>query len=152
MERNLCNKCGMCCKEIPTDFSKRIIYRDGIQPLSSEFEKLLIPVEEKGYITICRCKFLENNLCTNPDKPQICSDFPYSPLAFLPENCGYTGEVFLKKEKLKQQIRKLKEEIMHYSALIDTVKDKNEQRQYQRIIDAHETFIKKYKVYGSGDW
>lgn len=142
----------MCCKEIPVDFTRRIIYRDGIQPLSTEFEKILIPVEEKGNVMICKCKFLENNLCTNPDKPQICVDFPYSPLAFLPEDCGYIGEVFLKKEKLKQQVRKLKEEIIHYNALIKTTKDKTEQRQYQRIIDSHEAFIDKYKAYGSADW
>lgn len=142
----------MCCKEIPVDFTRKIIYRDGIQPLTTAFEELLIPAEEKGYVTICKCKFLEDNTCTNPEKPQICSDFPYSPLAFLPEDCGYTGEVFLKKEKLKQQVRKLKEEIIHYNALIEVTKDKTEQRQYQRIIDSHEAFIDKYKVYGSKDW
>ena len=47
MENNYCNKCGECCKKIAVDFSKNIIYRDGIQTLDDnlKFSKAkVIPV------------------------------------------------------------------------------------------------------------
>ena len=45
MENNYCFKCGACCNKIAVDFSKRIIYRDGIQTLTKEFEAMLIPTD-----------------------------------------------------------------------------------------------------------
>ena len=88
MENNYCFKCEACCNKIAVDFSKRIIYRDGIQTLTKEFEAMLIPVEKREDITFCSCKFLKNKLCINPDKPQECTNYPSSPFAFLPEGCG----------------------------------------------------------------
>lgn len=82
MENNYCFKCGACCNKIAVDFSKRIIYRDGIQTLTKEFEAMLIPVEKREDITFCSCKFLKNKLCINPDKPQECTNYPSSPFAF----------------------------------------------------------------------
>ena len=146
MNKLFCNKCGECCKNIVIDFEKKILYRDGIEPLTQEFEKMLIPFDKKDNVTLCKCKFLENNLCTNSAKPTQCIIFPSSPFAFLPENCGYEGDVFIKLEKEKQKIRKLKEEIIYYNTMLE--KDKS----VQRIIDRHQAFIDKYKMYGSHDW
>lgn len=152
MERDFCNKCGACCNNIPVDFGRKIMYRDGIQPLGDKFEEFLQPVSTKENITFCTCKYLKDNLCVNPEKPEICKVFPYSPLAFLPEGCGFEGEIFLKKEHLMQKIRRLKEEILDYNVQIETTRDKSEQRQLQRIVQAHQAFIDKYKAYGSADW
>lgn len=152
MERELCNKCGECCRRIPVDFGRNIMYRDGIQPLGKVFPSYLNPIEKRDNITFCTCKYLENNLCSNPDKPEICKVFPYSPLAFLPDGCGFEGEIFLKKEHLMQKIRKLKEEILDYKIRAATTGDRAEQRQLQRLIQTHQAFIDKYKSYGSSDW
>lgn len=152
MERELCNKCGQCCKRIPVDFGRKIMYRDGIQPLGDIFEEYLQPIETRDNITFCACKYLADDLCTNPDKPEICKVFPYSPLAFLPDGCGFEGEIFLKKENLLQKIRKLKEEILDYKVQADVTRDKSEKRQLQRLIQSHQAFINKYKAYGSLDW
>ncbi len=146
MEKDYCKKCGACCKNIAVDFEKKVIFRDGIQPLTKDFADILVKKETRGNVTICSCKFLENNLCNNPNKPQECINYPSSPFAFLPNDCGYEGDIFIKHEHIKQKIRKLKEEILHYETLL--AHDKS----VQKIIDRHNAFIAKYKMYGSEDW
>lgn len=146
MERNYCNQCGACCKNIAVDFDKKILFRDGVQTLSDEFVNMLIKLENKGSTTICKCKFLQGNLCANPNKPKECQDFPSSPFAFLPEDCGYEGEIFIKLENVKQKIRNLKEEIIYYNAILESDKS------VKRIIERHQAFIDKYKMYGSENW
>ena len=146
MEKDYCNKCGKCCDNIAVDFSRRVMYRDGIQTLDEKFERMLAVIGKRENITFCRCKYLEDNLCTNSEKPEICSDFPKSPFAFLPEGCGYEGFVFMENERVKQQVRKLKEEILDYSIRV------KQEPELQRIIDKHQAFINKYKPYGSENW
>ena len=60
MENNYCFKCGACCNKIAVDFSKRIIYRDGIQTLTKEFEAMFA---QAGY----RVKTLRDY----PDLPDV---------------------------------------------------------------------------------
>ena len=147
MNNNYCNKCGKCCKEILVDFSQRIIYRDGVQHLSKEFEEIIIPYDKKENVSICYCKFLDkNNNCTHPKKPEECSKYPSSAFAFIPEECGYYGEIFSKLEHEKQKIRKLKEEIIEYESKLQ------EDKSLIKIINRHKAYIEKYKIYGSYNW
>lgn len=152
MEKDYCQKCGECCRLIKVDFGKKVLYRDGVQNLSDEFSSMLEPIDTKGDITNCYCKFIKGNLCTNPKKPQECIDYPSSAFAILPENCGYRGVIFLKLENIKRQVRKLKEEIIHYEALISSTNNKFEQNQLIKIIKSHNDKINKYSIYGSKDW
>ena len=145
MKQDYCNKCGACCKNIPVDFSHNVIFRDGIQELTSEFKTMLIPISKTNNITFCSCKYLVNNLCTHSKKPEECKIYPSSPFAFLPEECGYRGDIFIKLESIKQKIRKLKEEIIHYETLDKT-------QELQKLINHHKNIINKYKQYGSEDW
>ena len=146
MEKDYCNKCGKCCKNIAVDFEKKILFRDGVQTLTKEFADMMIKDENKGSTTLCSCRYLQDTLCTNPNKLVECQNFPSSPFAFLPENCGFEGDIFIKLEKLKQKVRKLKEEIIYYNTILP------EDKSVQRIIDRHQSFIDKYKMYGSEDW
>ena len=152
MEDEFCKKCGKCCSNIPIDMNQRIMYRDGMQSISEQFFGMLSKVSQRGEITFFKCKYLINNKCTNINKPEECSGFPSSPFAYLPPDCGYEGKIFLELEKLKQKIRKTKEEIMHYKVLITVTKDKTSQNSYQKIIKKLSSFIKKYEKYGSEDW
>ena len=152
METDFCNKCGICCKNIPVDFSKKILYWDGIKPLREEFANLINPVSQNDNISICTCKYLKNNLCTNPNKPEECIVYPSSPFVKLPENCGYEGKIFIEREKVTQKIRKLKEEILHYQVLADITPNKFERNQLQKIISSHQKWIDKYAPFGSADW
>ena len=113
---------------------------------------MLIEINRDEQFSYCICKYLQNNLCTNKNKPEICSSYPSSPFAFIPENCGYLGFVFTNNEKIKQNIRKLKEEIIHYTALLCTVTNKQEQSRLQKLVESHQKFIDKYKIYGSDNW
>lgn len=158
---NFCNKCGLCCKLIPA-YNGNII-RDGIQPV----EDFFIPLDIDTAITINEdyvkkvqnlipnaefytCKYLKNNCCAHPNMPEACKIFPNSAIAIINDDCGYFGEIFIKHETLKQKIRKLKEEIIHYEALIAT--NPKEKNSYQKIINSHQHFIKKYQVFGSSNW
>lgn len=146
MDKNYCNICGECCRKIAVDFTNNVIFRDGIQILPQDMKKWLIEVDKKDNITYCTCKFLQGNFCTNSNKPDICKNFPSSPFAFLPDNCGYYGVIFSKHEKFMQKIRKLKEEILHYETLMISC-SKNDAKQYAKIINQHNKFIDKYKKY-----
>jgi len=152
MEKDFCKKCGKCCKQIYVDFDKKLLYFDGILPLKTDFAEMLIPIDEKDGITICKCKFLSNNLCTNKQKPKICLEFPSSPFAFIPDSCGFYGEIFIKKEAEKQKIRKLKEEIVHYESLLKITTNKRECQQYEKILKVLNSKVEKYSAYGSRDW
>lgn len=158
---NFCNNCGICCKIIPA-FNGNII-RDGFQPVEDFFMPLerstAISINE-GYVKKVQnifpevefytCSYLLNNLCTNPNIPNNCKNFPNSALAIIPDECGFCGEIFIKNETLKQKIRKLKEEIIHYEAQIaSSPKEKN---YYQKIINSHKNYIKKYEHFGAQDW
>ena len=151
MKNNYCNHCGKCCSSIAVDFTQGIMFRDGIQKIDTDFFSLLEPFSKKDNIMFCKCKFLKNNLCTNDKKPEICINYPSSPFAFLPDNCGFYGEIFQKKEEIMQKIRKLKEEILHYETLLPLA-SKEEKREYTVIIEKHKKFISKYKPYGSENW
>ena len=152
MDKDLCIKCGECCRKIPVDFGKKLMYRDGIQPLTEEFSEMLTPVVKNGDITYCICKYLNGNLCSNKNKPEICIKYPSSPFANLPENCIQCGNVFIESEKIKQRVRKLKEEILDYNILIDKISNKFERNGLIKIIQKHQKFIDKYSEYGSHDW
>ena len=152
MDKLFCNQCGECCRKIAVDFNKNLMYRDGIQNLTENFKDMLSPVVNNGEITYCICKYLRGNQCSNPNKPDICKNFPSSPFAYLPESCAQSGNVFIESEKIKQRVRKLKEEIIDYNILVNTVTNKFERNGLLKIIQNHERFISKYLEYGSNDW
>lgn len=158
----LCKKCGICCKLIPVIENKMI--RDGNQPLPNFLSPLSLNDAQninESYVknvqncfnNVCfyTCKYLsETNTCTHPNKPEYCKDFPATHMAFIPDECGFVGEVFLKQEKFKQKIRRLKEEILYYQTMIK--ENPKDSKNYQRIIDAHNRFINKFSSYGSELW
>ena len=152
MEKNFCRKCGECCKHICVDFENKKLYFDGIQPLNDDFADMLVPIGKKENLTICYCKFLKNNTCSNNQKPVVCNTYPSSPFAYIPLNCGYSGEIFLKNEAEKQKIRKIKEDLIHYEALFKTTSDKHERQQYNKLIQTLYKKIQRFSEYGSEDW
>ena len=152
MRNDLCKKCGKCCANIPVDFVQKVMYRDGIETLGEDFASLLIPQSKRENVTFCTCKFLKDNSCTNPNKPACCQNFPQSPFAFLPEDCGYEGEIFGKNESIKQKVRKKKEEILDCAIKLEITRDKDEKRALERTIAANQAFVDKYRVYGAENW
>ena len=149
MMDDFCNKCGECCRNIKADFDAKILYWDGETALTEEFAEMLQKTDKEN---VYSCKFLKDNLCTNQNKPEACTKYPSSPFIELPENCTYLGYIFMQSEKIKQQIRRMKEEIIHYEAIIVSTNDKKEQNRLQKIITTRQKFIERYKEYGSDNW
>ena len=69
---------------------------------------------------------------------------------FIPEDCDHYGTIFLKLEEVKQKVRKYKEEIIHYEAIIAS--GSKEEKVYKKIIDSLNKFIDKYKTFGADNW
>lgn len=165
---NFCNHCGTCCKLIPANIEKQLLYRDGIQTLDEDFISLLEPLtlEEacninESYVNkvhslfseanFYKCKNLsQDNLCISLDKHDFCKTFPCDALALIPDECGYYGEIFIKHEELKQKVRKYKEEIIYYESMIAS--GCKEEKVYLKIIDSLNKFIEKYIPFGANDW
>lgn len=152
MDKNYCIKCGKCCERIRVNFSEKKLYFDGIQYLDEKFANMLTEIERDGSISYCKCIYLKNNLCTNNNKPEICKHYPSSPFAYITEDCGYSGIVFINSEKVKQKIRKLKEEIIRYETLIQTNNNKREQQQFYKVIHRYKKYIEQYSEYGADNW
>ena len=165
---DLCNRCGVCCKLIPIDIDKQLLLRDGLQEINPAFMDSLIPMslDEARLVNECyvekvqnifqnvsffKCKYLtDDNLCTTFEKDESCKNFPSHPLTVIPEDCGYYGEFFVKSEEIKQKIRKYKEEIVYYEAMIAS--GCKEEKVYLKIIESLNRFIDKYAPYGSYNW
>ena len=94
------------------------------------------------------CNYLsENNICSKIENTQNISG---EESVFIPENCEYYGILFLKLEEIKQKVRKYKEEIIYYEALIAS--GTKEEKVYLKIIESLNKFIEKYIPYGANDW
>ena len=163
-----CNSCGMCCKIIPIKSGDNVMVRDGFQLIDEDFfsglyelsdsdalkldEEYVLQVKELfPDIKFYACKhFSEENKCTLKDKPSVCKNFPYSPLALVPYDCECAGEVFMKNEELKRKIRMIKEEMLDYETLIAS--GDKDSSSYKKIIENLARFITKYKDYGSENW
>lgn len=165
---DLCNNCRICCKLIPIKANEKLLIRDGLQPIDDDFLSYLTELSEEeeknissDYVAKIKevfpdakfyfCKNLTTeNECSLKEKPFVCKTFPSSPLAIVPDECGYLGEVFLKNEELKRKIRMIKEEILDYQNLIET--GDSDSASYKKIIDNLNRFVTKYKDFGSENW
>ena len=159
---NFCEYCGLCCKIIPE--KDGVIIKDGVCSDTSCFvpitRKEALSVNEKfvfdlekvfGKVKFFKCKYItDDNVCRNFRIPDECKNFPSTEFAIVPEECCYIGEVFLKREELKAKVRKYKEEIIHYEALM--ISDKKNKSSYEKTIKNLNKFIDKYALYGSADW
>ena len=104
-----------------------------------------------GETQFFRCRFIsDDNVCTNPDLPDSCKDFPSCGISIVPDECTYAGKVFLLSEEIKQKVRKTKEEILHYETMI--ISDSKNKKSYEKIIRSLEKFNDKYKPLGSDMW
>lgn len=99
------------------------------------------------------CKYLsEDNLCSvYANRPELCKSFPSSPWEKIPDGCGYEGWLFQKREEIKQQIRKKKEDLL---ILENELKSANCEQvaKLNENIEKTNKFIENYIEFGSKDW
>ena len=69
----------------------------------------------------------------------------------LPENCKFNGWIFLKREEVKQKIRRKKEKILSLNLKLDDV-DGIKRKRILKEIEKYKKEIDEYRQYGSENW
>jgi len=157
-----CHSCTICCRLIPVIDGKML--RDGFCDLPDNY--ISVPLEEaikmnESYVKkvhdifpnakFFRCSNLsQNNKCELENFPQSCSVYPENAMAIVPDECYYSGEIFIKKEELKHKVRKYKEEMLYHQTHINP--DDKDSAAHEKIIRSLSRFVDKYKPFGSDNW
>lgn len=112
--------------------------------------KLTYNIHMKALCKHCNidCSYLtEDGFCSKiVDKKNISGNLS----SVIPEDCEHYGTLFLRIEEIKQKIRKYKEEIIYYEAIIAS--GCKEEKVYKKIIESLNKFIEKYIPFGANDW
>lgn len=164
--QRLCKKCGKCCKIVAVDktYSEFKIEAENGNQEAKDFLDTFIPypsidevlkidretvenISDWDLKTFYRCKYLrDDNLCSiYEDRFEACKKYPSSPFTELPEGCGFSGWAFQEGEKIKQAIRKLKEELLNYETELKTSSSSKERNQLQKLIDITKGKIDRYE-------
>lgn len=179
--QRLCLMCGKCCRVVtaPIPYKKlleldnednkgakdflsvfepypsiddaRKIHPEVVENIFANLKKAGEPTDE---ITFYKCKYLsDNNLCGIYEKrPELCKIFPSSQWAVVPPGCGYEGYLFQCKEKIKQNVRKYKEDLLDYEAELKTVQDSERKSKLELAAEKTKNIIMHYSKYGSENW
>ena len=177
--QELCKMCGKCCRVVTTSIpyeELKASKEQGAVDFLSIFEpyptvedarkvdagivdNIIEGLKEDGNydennMTFYRCKYLQDdNLCGRYEtRLTLCKHFPASPWAIVPPGCGYEGWLFLKREEIKQKIRKVKEELIELQLLKTKVKDKETLEKIKAVEEKMHNSIATYKKYGSENW
>ena len=177
--QELCRMCGKCCRVVTTTTPYKELKaskEQGAIDFLSIFEpypsieaarevdagivdNIIEGLKEDGNydeknMTFYHCKYLQDdNLCGRyEDRLTLCKHFPSTPWAIVPPGCGYEGWLFLKREEIKQKIRKVKEELIELQLLKTKVKDEATLEKIKAVEEKMHNSINIYKKYGSEDW
>ena len=179
--QELCRMCGKCCKVATTSVpyeeikamaeqgdQEALDFLDTFKPFKNidEARKVAPDIIDniiKRYnednkptdtLTFYTCEYIrEDNLCGRyKDRKPLCKRFPASPWAIVPPGCGFEGWLFLKREEIKQKIRKVKEELIELELLKTKVSDEETLAKIKSVEENMYKTINTYKKYGSEDW
>lgn len=178
----LCKMCGKCCRVVTTSTPHYELERLAKEndPAAVDFLSLFIPYksiddaravdseivdnivsrlsQDQNYneneTTFYYCRYLrDDNLCSNyENRLALCKHCPSNPWSIVPPGCGFEGWLFMKREDIKQKIRKSKEEFLE----LELLKRKTDNPQILDKIKTVQNKIYKsidvYKKYGSENW
>lgn len=179
--QRLCLMCGKCCRLATTYLTYNELLKlaeendEGAKEFLRVFEpypsiaaakdahpdiaeNILVNLErtdnDSNEITFYKCKYIkDDNLCgIYENRPELCERFPSSPWAVVPPGCGYEGYLFQAKEKIKQNIRKLKENLLEYEAELKTEQNPERKLKLESAIEKTKNIVAHYAKYGSEDW
>ena len=105
-------------------------------------------------MTFYHCKYIQDdNLCGRyQDRKTLCKHFPSSPWAIVPPGCGFEGWLFWKREEIKQNVRREKEELLELKLLKKRTKDPEKIKKIELVEEKLQRNINLYKKHGSEDW
>ena len=180
--QRLCHMCGKCCRLSTTSRTykelKKLV-REGDEG-ATEFLRVFEPyssidearkasketvdnivealLENDAYdetqLTFYKCRYIQDdNLCgIYKDRPELCERFPSTPWAVVPPGCGFEGWLFQQREEKKQNIRRMKEDILSLEVMLKKTNNLDEMKKILDTIDKIKHTINLYAKYGSSDW
>ena len=180
-EKDICLKCGKCCRLIQSlksyeelselaktgdkaaaNFLKLFIpyesleYAIRIDPVAVdniiEMNKRKFGARSRTYFYYCRFLNDDNSCKVYNIRPKLCREYPKSAFTVLPENCAYEGYIFEFKEKIKEQIRKIKEKLTDIALVKRNSININEIRKCNELEEKYIKMIEKFSPHGSKDW
>lgn len=147
--QHLCKMCGQCCLAITTpythdelielanegqeeakvfvDIFKRYESVDAAKKAVPEHVENILcelkknPEYDESKVSFYYCPHLnENNLCSiHSSRPECCRRAPRNGWSLFPPGCGFKGWQFQQRERVKYNVRKLKETLMDFELLND---------------------------------
>ncbi|MBQ8168182.1 YkgJ family cysteine cluster protein [bacterium] len=178
----LCRMCGLCCRVATsiTPYSEiKKMAEEGEQG-ALDFLELFEPYpsiedarkvsaatvdniisrlkDDGNYVeeetTFYCCKYLnDDNTCSRyEERATLCKHFPASPWAIVPPGCGFEGWLFMKREEIKQKIRKTKEDLLELQLLKAKNMDTNTVQKILAVEKRMLESINTYRKYGSEHW
>ena len=70
----------------------------------------------------------------------------------MPPGCGFEGWLFLKREDVKQRIRKLKENQLYFRLKLQHASDSEQINALKDAIKSIDDIVMQYEVFGASDW
>lgn len=180
--QSLCHMCGRCCRVVTTsrsneelcrmadagdqgavDFLKIFEPYPSIEDAKKVDEELVENVIQRSCIegnldpeslTFYRCRYLlpDNKCSIYEERPALCRHCPSTPWAVVPPGCGFEAWLFLKREEVKQKVRKSKEDLLELKLLRTKMKKPEDLKKIDTVINKIYGIIESYKKYGSEDW
>lgn len=178
-EKNICKKCGKCCRLIYSLKSYEELYEESKNgdSVAVNFLKLFVPyvskkdaldIDTAAVSAICEynkrmygadtyfyyCRHIdENNLCKVYERrPKFCRQYPKNEFIILPQDCSYEGYSFMAREKVKAKVRKAKEELLDIKIMRMKAEDKGTIERLNKMETRCLQYIEKYKPFGSENW
>ncbi len=180
--QSLCNMCGRCCRCSTTSFTYEKLLElqaegdqgaidflelfepydsiEAAREVSPEIvDNIIKGLKEDGNfveedMTFYHCRFIgDDNLCTRYEsRKTLCDLFPASPWAIVPPGCGFEGWLFMKREEKKQQIRKVKEDLLELQLLKTKTSDPETMAKIIAVENKMHKTIEHYKKHGAEFW
>lgn len=180
--QRLCNMCGKCCRTSTTTKTYEELKKDAENGDygASEFLRIFQPyssIEEarknskdtvdnivkmlkadgnydENKLTFYGCRYIkDDNLCSiYENRPELCGRCPSSPWVVVPPGCGFEGWLFQKREEKKQQIRKIKEDILSLEVMLKEARLPEQIKTINETLKKLQTIINEYAKYGANDW
>lgn len=180
-EKDICNKCGKCCRLIYSQKSYEELCEDAknADNVAINFLKLFLPYESedevlkidanavnaicmhnkkiyggdcKTYFYHCRYIGIDNSCMVYDMRPKFCRQYPKNEFIILPDGCAYEGYSFLAREKVKAKVRKAKEQLLDVKVMRQNANDRATVERLKKIEKKNQQFIEQYKIFGSEDW
>ena len=180
-EKDICRKCGKCCRLITSQKSYMELSADAkngdsvavnflklFLPYLSEKEAAQIDVDvvnslilankriygedSQTYFYYCRYIQADNSCGVYDMRPKLCRHYPKNEFVPLPLDCSYEGYSFIALEKVKAKVRKAKEQLLDIKVARLEAMNRGEIEKLNRLEKKLNEFIASYSAYGANDW